>query len=96
MTDNLKPYLVCTAHRGVFAGLVDPDTIDNRTLDLTDARMAIRFGATMGVMQLAHTGPTHRSKISAPADIDRLHDVTAVISITPEAWAVWQAHKGES
>ena len=84
-----KPYLVCTAHRGVFAGLVDPDTIEHLTLAVEQARMAIRWGTTRGVMELAHTGPTAASKISAPADIPVLHNVTAVMAINDEAWAKW-------
>jgi len=91
MTDTKKPYLVTTAHRGVFAGLVDPDTIDQPTLTLDQARMAIYWGTTRGVLQLADTGPTPKSRISAPADIPTLHNVTAVVAITDKAWAAWLA-----
>lgn len=91
MTDTLKPILVTTKHRGVFAGLVPDGTdISTPTLALTEARMAIRFGTMRGVMELCETGPTKSSRISAPADIPALHDVTAVFDITPEAWAEWQ------
>ena len=84
-----QPYLVTTAHRGVFAGLVDPDTITQPTLSVDNARMAIEFGTTRGVMELADTGPTIRSRISAPANIPVLHNVTAVFVITEGAWAAW-------
>ena len=89
MTKN--PYLVTTAHRGVFAGLVDPDTIGQPSLTIDQARMAICWGTTKGVLELAHTGPTSKSRISAPADIPTLHNVTAVVAITDEAWAKWLA-----
>lgn len=85
-----QPYLITTQHRGVFAGLVDPDTITERTLTVERARMAIKFGTTRGVMQLAETGPTDQSRISAPADIPALHDVTAAFAVTPEAWEAWE------
>jgi hypothetical protein len=88
---DLKPYLVTTQHRGVFGGLIDPDTIGESTLALTGARMAIFWGTTRGVMELADTGPTATSKISAPADIPILHNITAVMAITDEAWAKWTA-----
>jgi hypothetical protein len=89
---TLKPYLVCTKHRGVFAGLVDSDTITQRTLALIDARMALYWSAeTRGVNGLASAGPAEGSKISAPADIPALHDVTAVMAITEVAWARWTA-----
>lgn len=89
----MKPVLVTTEHRGVFGGLV-PDDHDmySRNFPLKNAYMAIRWGTTKGVMQLAHTGPTDKSLISAPADIDMLHDVTAIFAITPGAWELWQKH----
>lgn len=86
------PVLVTTKHRGVFAGLVPADTdLCEPTLSLTEARMAIYWGTTKGVMELAETGPTGKSRISAKADIPILHDVTAVIRITDVAWAKWVA-----
>jgi len=86
----MKPVMVTTAHRGVFAGLV-PDNQDMvaRTVRLEDARMAIYWGTTRGVMELADTGPTEESRISAPATIEALHDVTAIFAVTDEAWAKW-------
>ncbi len=86
----MKQVLVTTKHRGVFAGLI----ADNQDLAATDmpiqsARMAIRFGTTKGLMQLAETGPTDKSKISAPADIPMLHDITAIFAITDKAWEQW-------
>lgn len=88
----MKPVLVTTKHRGVFAGLV-PDDHDmaERAFPLKSAKMAIYWGTTKGVMELAESGPTPKSRISAAADIDMLHDVTAVFSITDEAWAKWQS-----
>ncbi|XBQ15834.1 MAG: hypothetical protein ABL308_12855 [Oceanicaulis sp.] len=89
---GMKPVMVTTKHRGVFAGLV-PDDADlaQPTLALKSARMAIKFGTTRGVQQLAESGPTGNSKISAPADIPVLHDVTAVFAVTEAAWAKWEA-----
>jgi len=88
--DDMIPVLVTTKHRGVFAGLVPPDhDMAARDFPLKSARMAIRFGTTRGVMQLAETGPTDKSRISAAADVPMLHDVTAIFAITPEAWAKW-------
>jgi hypothetical protein len=87
-----KPVLVTTQHRGVFAGLVPVDQdMAARTIALTEAKMAIYWGTTKGVMQLAETGPTGKSRISAPADIPALHDITAVFDVTPDAWAKWVA-----
>ena len=92
MTDATKPILVTTAHRGVFAGLVPANTdLSAKTLALKSARMAIYWGTTRGVMELADTGPTGKSKISAPADIPVLHDVTAVFEVTEAAWKKWVA-----
>lgn len=87
----MKPVLVTTQHRGVFAGLVPPDQDMNaRTVALKNAKMAIRWGTTRGVMELAHTGPNSSSRISLPADIPALHDVTAIFDISEEAWEKWK------
>lgn len=84
--------LVTTKHRGVFAGEIGDDTdLSATSLPLNNARMAIRFGTTRGLMELAETGPTSNSKISAPANIPVLHDITAVFAITDKAWEKWQA-----
>lgn len=82
--------IVCTKHRGVFFGY----TTDTRgeTIDLRSARMAIHWGTTKGVMQLAETGPTSSSKISARADIE-LRDITSVFKVTPEATKLWESTK---
>ena len=88
----MKPILVTTKHRGVFAGLVPDDQVLAETMmALKEARCGIRWGTTRGVVQLAESGPTESSRIGAPADLEALHDITAVWAITPEAWAKWQA-----
>jgi len=87
----MKPVLVTTQHRGVFAGMIDDgQDINARSMPLKEARMAIYWGTTKGVMELANTGPTSRSKISLAADIPALHDITAIFDISPSAWAKWQ------
>ena len=87
----MKPVLITTEHRGVFAGLIDDDQdVTAKSMPLLSAKMAIRWGTDKGVMQLAKSGPTTKSKISDPADIAILHDITAVFDITPEAWNIWQ------
>jgi hypothetical protein len=86
----MKPVLITTQHRGVFAGLVEDDQdINARSMPLKAAKMAIYWGTTRGVMELAQSGPTGKSRISLPADIPALHDITAVFEISPEAWAKW-------
>lgn len=86
----MKPVLITTTHRGVFAGLIpDDQDLSAKAMPLKDARMAIYWGTDKGVMQLCETGPTNNSRISAPADIPMLHDITAVFTITPGAWDKW-------
>lgn len=85
---ELRPVIVCTEHRGVFFGYATDTTVT--TIILKRARMAIYFGTTRGVMELAETGPTSKSRISARADID-VRKVTAVFEVTPEACAKWEA-----
>jgi hypothetical protein len=83
-----RPVIVCTEHRGVFFGYAKYTKGD--VIDLTGARMAIAFGTTRGVMELAETGPTTRSKISARADME-VRKVTAVFEVTPAAAEKWEA-----
>lgn len=86
-----RPVLITTVHRGVFAGLIPVDQdLTAKAMPLKDAKMAIYWGTTRGVMELCDDGPTGKSKISAPADIPMLHDITAVFTITPKAWEKWQ------
>lgn len=88
---NMKPVLVTTAIKGVFAGLIPVDQdMTARSMPLKSAKMAIYWGTTKGFMQLAVTGPTETSRISAEADIPMLHDITALCEITDEAWAAWR------
>lgn len=83
-----RPVIVCTEHRGVFFGYATDTSGDN--IHLTKARMAIHFGTTRGVMELAETGPTSSSKVSARADIE-VRKVTAVFEVTPAATEKWEA-----
>lgn len=82
--------LVCTRYKGVFVGWATPDAkVTDPSIRLRGARMAMYWGTTRGVMELAHTGPTPQSKISAPADIE-ISDLTAIMDVTPEARAAWE------
>ena len=83
-----RPVIVCTEHRGVFFGYAT-DTSGSE-IKLRAARMAIYFGTTRGVMELAETGPNRSSKISARADLD-VRKVTAVMEVTPVAAEKWEA-----
>ena len=83
-----RPVIVCTEYKGVFFGYAD-DTSGDRIF-LTRARMAIYWGTDRGVLQLAETGPTPISKISARADIE-VRKITAVFEVSAEAVKAWEA-----
>jgi hypothetical protein len=83
-----RAVIVCTVHRGVFFGFAEDTSGDS--IHLRAARMAIYWGTDRGVMQLAHTGPTSKSKISAPADIE-VRGITAIFEVTPAALQAWEA-----
>ena len=84
----MRPVIVCTLHRGVFFGHAEDTSGD--VIHLKVAKMAIYWGTTRGVMELANTGPTSSSKISLPADIE-VRSVTAVFEVTEAAAAKWEA-----
>lgn len=88
----MRPVLITTEYRGVFAGLVPEDQdLTARSMPLKSAKMAIYWGTTRGVMELCQSGPNDKSKISLPADIPMLHGITAVFDISPDAWQKWEA-----
>lgn len=90
-TPALQNILVTTQHRGVWFAQVPVGTdLTPKTLtNLLNCRMAIYWGTTKGLQQLCQTGPTESSKISDPANIPVLHDITAVFQVTDNAAAVW-------
>jgi len=85
-----RPVIVCTEFKGVFFGYAT-DTSGDR-IYLKNARMAIYWGTTRGVMQLAETGPTPNSKISARADIE-VRKITAVFEVKELAVKAWEDAK---
>lgn len=90
MDQNTKgrPIIVCTSHRGVFFGYAD--NTDSDVINLKNARMAIYWGTTRGVMQLAEEGPNKNSKISARADL-QLRGITCVMEVTAAATDKWES-----
>ncbi|MEM6681841.1 MAG: hypothetical protein AAF607_06340 [Pseudomonadota bacterium] len=87
----MKPVLITTEHRGVFAGLIPEDQdLSAKAMPLKAAKMAIYWSGKKGLMSLCKVGPKSECRISAPADIPMLHDITAVFTITPEAWEAWK------
>lgn len=91
ISNKMKNVLITTLHKGVWFAQVDEDSdLTQKTLtDLKNCRMAIQWGTTKGLHELCETGPTEKSRISAPADIDVLHDVTGVFSVTDKAAKKW-------
>ena len=87
----MKNILITTQHRGVFFAQVEDNAdLSQKTLsNLKNCRMAIYWGTTKGVMELADVGPNKNSKIGAPADVDVMHDVTAVFSVSDKAAQAW-------
>ena len=87
----MKPVLITTEYRGVFAGLIEDDQdLTARSMPMKSAKMAIYWGTSRGVMELCDTGPNSKSKISLPADIPMLHGITAVFAISADAWKKWE------
>ena len=85
-----RPVIVCTSYRGVFFGYATDTSGDK--INLRSARMAIYFGTKRGVTELAETGPTPQSRISARADME-IRSITAVIEVTEPAVKAWEGAK---
>jgi hypothetical protein len=88
-TNTERAVVVTTAHRGVFFGYAK-DT-GGETISLKSARLCVYWSADVkGFMGLASGGPTASCKIGPAADIV-LRNITAVMSVTPEAEKAWSA-----
>lgn len=81
-----KAVVVCTEYRGVFFGITDDSS--GETIHLEECRMAIYWGTTKGVQELAATGPTSKSRIGA-ACVAEIRKVTSVFNVTDEAKEQW-------
>lgn len=84
-----RPVIVTTEHRGVFFGYAE-DT-EGLRIKLRAARLCLHWSRDVkGFMGLASTGPTASCRIGPPADIT-LRKITAVLEVSPEAVAKWEA-----
>ena len=79
--------IVTTEYRGVYFGRLVEQT--GRECILEDAHMAIYWGTTKGVDQLANTGPTDKSRIGARAPRVWICGLTSVSDCTSEAVEAW-------
>ncbi len=86
-----RPVVVTTVHRGVFFGYAS-DT-EGETIMLRRSRLCLFWSRDLrGFMGLAAMGPGSDCKIGPAADIT-LRAITAVMEVTPEAEAKWNAFK---
>ena len=82
----MKPVIITTRHRGVFFGHVPEDQdmfAENITVE--DSLMVICWGTKKGLAQLAHTGPTPDSRLSAPVAKWHIRDITSVLDVSADA-----------
>jgi len=83
-----RAVLVTTAHRGVFFGYASD--VSGATIKLRAGRLCVYWSTAMkGFMGLASMGPDAQCKIGPASDIE-LRDITAVVSVTPDAVARWE------
>lgn len=84
-----RPVIITTEHRGVFFGYAT-DT-DGDVIVLKRARNCVYWSADVkGFMGLAATGPSKTCRVGPPADIT-VRAITAVLEVSPQAVAAWEA-----
>lgn len=84
-----RAVVVTTAHRGVFFGYTSDG--DGETINLRACRLCTYWSRAMrGFMGLASMGPDKDCRIGPPADA-QIRNITAVLEVTPEAAAKWEA-----
>ena len=81
--------IVTTEKRGVFFGKLTRYDEEKKIAVLDECMMAIYWGTTKGLFELADTGPTAKSKISAAAPDIQLQLVTSVIGCSAQAVEKW-------
>ncbi len=87
----MKSILITTEYRGVFFGLVERDVdLTQKTLtNIKSCRMAINWRNGKGVQGLASDGPDNQCKIGSMSDVEVMHGVTAIFTVTEEAKEKW-------
>lgn len=89
-TEEPRPVIVCTKHRGVVFGYAAGD-LNADPIALTKARMALYWPREQGgVFGLGEIGPVAGAKISAQLDEVLLKDITAIFSVSAAAEAKWR------
>ena len=87
---NERAVIITTKHRGVFFGYAT-DT-DGDVIELKRARLCVHWSADVkGFMGLAAGGPTKSCRIGPAVPSIELRNITAVIGVSPEAAAAWEA-----
>lgn len=85
-----RPVLITTEFRGVFFGFATDTNGD--TVTLRNARSCIYWSTSVGgFMGLATVGPNRDCKIGTRVEQIELRKVTAVVEVTAEAVAAWEA-----
>jgi hypothetical protein len=93
METTKRAVIITTKYRGVYFGYLESHNEERESCVLTNARMAIYWGTTKGVDQLAASGPTSTSKLGALAPKVWLPGLTSVSDCTEAAIAAWEAAK---
>ena len=89
MASKERAVLVTTAHRGVFFGYATKT--DGETISLKRSRLCLYWSSDVkGFMGLAANGPSASCRIGPAADIT-LRNITAVLEVTKDAVAKWEA-----
>lgn len=82
--------IVTTERRGVFYGTLESYDEDKRVAVLSNAVMAIYWGTTKGLFELAATGPTDKSRISSPVERIRVELCECWIEVSAPAAEAWR------
>ncbi len=94
------PVVVTTVHKGVFSGFTEaaePADFSAESIVLEEAQMCLYWSeAVQGILGLAVTGPDSGSRVGPPVPSITLRGVTAVMTMTAEAVAAWQARPWSS
>lgn len=94
-TKTQKPFLVTTAHRGVFFGYGDGKVTESASgktsIMISRARNCVYWPSDIrGFLGLATSGPGKGSKVGPAVESLELFDITSVSECSPEATTNWE------
>ena len=89
---SLIAVLVTTKLRGVFFGYIDPKDVEKEVLSIVNCRNVLFWSSDVkGFLGLTTSGPSKSCRVGPASAKVRLHDISSVSDVSPEAVKAFEA-----